>query len=70
MPTGGGEESRILDSTICDGPFAVANEGIYFFKNSDKENYADLCVFQLATGKTRKIVTSKNRCFAVSGNPP
>lgn len=57
MPTKGGAETRVLDSTICDGPFALAEPGIYFLAKTDKKDQIDLCFLLFATGRTRKIRT-------------
>ena len=47
----------MLDSTTCDNPYAVAKQGIYFFRKGDKKDQVDLCFLPLPTGKTRKILT-------------
>ncbi len=57
MPAGGGEETMVLDSTTCDNPYAVAKQGIYFFRKGDKKDQVDLCFLPLPTGKTRTILT-------------
>jgi len=65
MPTGGGEETRVLDSTTCFGSYAVAEQGIYFFREPDEKDRAgentsaqvDLWFLTFATGNTRKIRT-------------
>jgi len=57
MPTTRGEETRVLDSTVCDGPFAVGDQGIYFFTKTDKKDQINLCLLTFATRKTRTIGT-------------
>ncbi len=57
MPAGGGEESMVLDSMSRETPYAVANQGIYFFRNSDKKDQFDVCFLPLPAGKTRKLLT-------------
>jgi len=65
MPTGGGEETRVLDSTTCYRPYAVAEQGIYFFREPDEKDRAgektsaqvDLWFLTFATGDTSKVRT-------------
>jgi len=64
MPAGGGEETGVIDSTTRDTPYAVAKQGIYFFKNGDKKDQVDVCFLPLPTGKTRKILTIERASVA------
>jgi len=52
--TKGGAHVRTSHGTS--GPFAVATQGIYFFRKTDKKEH-DLCFLTAATGKIRKIRT-------------
>jgi hypothetical protein len=54
IPVGGGEETRVLDS---DHGYKVREQGIYFFKPRDEQGFSDICFYEFATGKTRKILT-------------
>ena len=56
MPTGGGEETKWYDSTAC-ARYALGEHGIYFFTPLDKQGRSDIIVYDLSTGKTRKILT-------------
>ena len=57
MPAGGGEETMVVDSTTAETPYAVAKQGIYFFRNTDKKGQVEVCFLPLPTGKTRKMLT-------------
>ncbi len=70
MPTEGGTETRVLDSTICDGPFALAEPGIYFLAKTVKKDQIDLCFLLFATGKTRKIRTFEHTWLGVIAASP
>jgi|GEM_PF-579240 len=64
MPAGGGEETRVLDSTMPETPYAVAEHGIYFFRNSDKKGQVDVCFLPLMTGGVRKVLTIERSSVA------
>lgn len=57
MPVGGGEETIVLDSTACHPAYAVWEQGIYFFTPRDKQGRPDLTLYDLPSGKKRKIMT-------------
>jgi Tol biopolymer transport system component len=53
----GSQETKVLDSVHSEGQWAVVKEGIYFFRTPDKRGHSDLCFYEFATGRTRKILT-------------
>jgi Tol biopolymer transport system component len=57
IPTSGGEETRVLDSTACDSPYVVIEQGIYFVTPRDKRNRSDISYHDFSSHATRKIVT-------------
>ncbi len=57
MPVGGGEEAKVLDSVNPVGAFIVRGQGIYFFAPADVGGPSDICLYDCATGKARKILT-------------
>ena len=57
MPVDGGEEAQVLDSVSSDIQWTVANDGIYFFRKPDAKSHSDLCLYEFATSKIRKILT-------------
>ena len=59
IPAGGGEETRVLESTSCGGPFAVVERGIYFITPSR----SDISYYDFSSGSTRKVVTAKRAHF-------
>jgi hypothetical protein len=46
MPTGGGRETRILESTDCLSPFAIGQQGIYFLTPFSRENQSSLRLYR------------------------
>ncbi len=56
MPVEGGEEIQVLDSVHRDGQWTVANDGIYYFIKPDDRGHSDLCLYEFATSKIRKIL--------------
>jgi Tol biopolymer transport system component len=59
MPVRGGEETRVLDSTSCAGPFVVLAQGIYFVTPSR----SDISYYDFSGGTTRKILTVGRATF-------
>jgi Tol biopolymer transport system component len=57
MPVGGGEETLVLDSVHEAGQWAFWKEGIYFFRPADEKGRSDICLYEFATGNTRKVLT-------------
>jgi Tol biopolymer transport system component/DNA-binding winged helix-turn-helix (wHTH) protein len=57
MPVEGGEETKVLDSVNPSTLWTVGSKGIYFFKAADDKGRSDLCRYEFATAKTRKLLT-------------
>jgi Tol biopolymer transport system component len=57
MPVAGGKESMVLDSVHPVGGWALWEQGIYFFRPADEKGHSDICLYEFATGKTRKVLT-------------
>ncbi len=58
LPVEGGEATKVLDGIVHpEGVWTVGPEGIYFFVRPDEKGYSDLCFYDFATGKIRKILT-------------
>jgi hypothetical protein len=55
IPAEGGEETKVLDSTSCLGPFAVGKQGIYFITPSDSQG-RDINFYNVSTGEIRQIL--------------
>src|SRR5262249_40392655 len=70
MPVEGGEETQVFDSIHYDGQLNVADDGIYFFKKPDEKGHSDLCVFEFATGKSRKILTIERPVLSMTTLSP
>jgi Tol biopolymer transport system component/predicted Ser/Thr protein kinase len=56
IPTGGGKETRVLDSTACLGSYAIWKRGICFLTPLDRHGQSDLSLYDFTTGKIRKIL--------------
>jgi eukaryotic-like serine/threonine-protein kinase len=61
MPVGGGEEIRVIDSVHPDGFYRVREAGIYFFTPVDERGRSDICLYEFATGKTKRILAIEGR---------
>jgi hypothetical protein len=59
MPAGGGEETRVVDSTSCYSPYRAVERNIYFVTPSDEQHRCEMRYRDLSTGEMRKIVTIK-----------
>jgi Tol biopolymer transport system component len=57
MPVGGGEETLVLDSVHWAALWALWKEGIYFFRPADEKGRSDICLYEFATGRTRRVLT-------------
>ena len=57
IPVGGGEETEIFNSVNPSTDWTVGPNGIYFFKVADDKGCSDLCLYEFATAKTRKLLT-------------
>jgi hypothetical protein len=67
---GGGNETEVLDSVHCAGQWAVWEKGIYFFKPADEKGRSDICFYEFATGKTRKILTiAREIRYTIAASP-
>jgi Tol biopolymer transport system component len=57
IPAEGGEETKVLDSVHPDAIWDIANDGVYFFRKPDEKGHSDICLYDFATGKSRKLLT-------------
>ena len=57
MPVEGGEETRVIDSIRPIGGYRVREQGVYYFTPLDEQGRSDICLYEFATGKTKKIPT-------------
>ena len=55
----GSQEVKVLDSIDISGEWTVGKEGMYFSRTPNKMGYRDICFYEFATGRTRKIVTTR-----------
>jgi Tol biopolymer transport system component len=70
LPVGGGEETLVFDSTGCLSPYAVWEQGIYFFTPQDKQGRKDLTLYDFRTRGARKILTIETTgAFFVAASP-
>jgi len=53
----GNQDTKVLDSVDSSGEWTVGKEGIYFFRTADKMGHRDICFYEFATGKIRKVLT-------------
>jgi eukaryotic-like serine/threonine-protein kinase len=53
----GSQETKLLDSVHSEGQWAVAKEGIYFFRPPDKMGHSDICFYEFVSGQIRKVLT-------------
>ena len=61
MPVEGGQETKVVDSVNPSTLWTVGSKGIYFFKAADNKGRSDLCLYEFATAKTRKLLTVERR---------
>jgi Tol biopolymer transport system component len=57
VPVEGGEPTEVLDGVHPTALWTVAENGIYFFTSPDKRGYSDLCIYEFATERIRKLLT-------------
>jgi len=57
MSVDGGEGTRVLESSNSGNLWIVNKEGICFFSFPDKQGRSDLSLYEITTGKIRKILT-------------
>jgi Tol biopolymer transport system component len=69
MPVEGGKEAQVLDSVHTDGQWTAANDGIYFFRKPDDKRQSDLCLYEFATSKIRKILTIEIPVEYIAASP-
>jgi len=55
VPTAGGKESKVIDSTSCLYPFAVGEQGIYYLAPY-RQARTEINFYDFRTGKTRYIL--------------
>jgi Tol biopolymer transport system component len=68
MPTGGGEKTKVVDSVAC-SVYAVGERGIFFFTPLDGQGRSDISVYDLPTGKTRKLLTIESMPSNITVSP-
>ena len=61
MPVEGGQETKVLDSVNPFTLWTVGSKGIYFFSAADDKGRNGLCLYEFATGMTRKLLTVERR---------
>ena len=60
----------VLDSVHEAGQWAFWKEGIYFFRPADEKGRSDICLYEFATGKTRKVLTiEKPIDYSIEASP-
>ena len=70
MPLEGGEETKVIDSIRPVGGYRVREQGIYFFTPPDERGRSDVCLYEFAAGKTRKILTIEGTpSFHIEASP-
>ena len=69
MPVGGGEETRILDSTACDFPYALREHDIYFFAKADEKGQSEIRFYEFATRRITKILTVGRQVSDIEVSP-
>jgi Tol biopolymer transport system component len=76
VPTSGGKESEVIDSTSCFCPFAVGEQGIYYltprdlpWPYRDKEFHLSINFCDSQTGKTRKILELEKGANSIAASP-
>jgi eukaryotic-like serine/threonine-protein kinase len=67
LPVEGGEESKVIDSVHPQTLWTVRQEGIYYFTPPHDKGRSTLCLYEFASGKTRKILEAE-RPLAGWGN--
>jgi Tol biopolymer transport system component len=67
IPVEGGEETKVLDGVHPGALWTVRQEGIYFFTAPDDKGMSGLCLYEFASGKTKKILETE-RSLAGAGS--
>ena len=65
----GDQEVKVLDSVHSEGLWAVAKEGIYYFRPPDKVGHSDICFYEFATGQIRKVLTIERPVGNIAVSP-
>jgi Tol biopolymer transport system component len=61
MPVEGGQETKVLDSVNRSTVWTVGSKGIYFFSAVYDKGRNDLCLFEFATAKIRKLLAVERK---------
>lgn len=69
MPLEGDEEIKVLDSVHPYAYWTILREAIYFFTAPDDKGSSDLCSFEFASGKTRKILKMERDVAGLAVSP-
>ncbi len=69
VPTGGGKESMMINSTACLWPFALGEQGIYYLTPLDKQGRTDMNVYDFHANKTRNILKLEKRTGDLAVSP-
>jgi Tol biopolymer transport system component len=69
LPAGGGEEAEVLGSTACDFPYALREQGIYFFTRADEKGQSDIRFYDFATRRITKILTVGRQVSNIEVSP-
>ena len=69
MPLEGGEEIKVLDSVHPWAYWTIVPDGIYFFTAPNDRGSSDLCYYEIAGGKTRKILKMERSVAGLAVSP-
>jgi Tol biopolymer transport system component len=56
MSVEGGEKTKVIDGVNANGQWTVGADGIYFFTVPDAKGHSDICLYEFATGRIKKIL--------------
>jgi serine/threonine protein kinase/Tol biopolymer transport system component len=59
IPVDGGQETKVLDSVHSHALWTARQEGIYYFTPPHDKDRSALCLYEFASGKTRKILETE-----------
>ncbi len=59
----------VIDSTDCETPFAIGEQGIYYLTPLDKQRRTDINVYDFHTDKTRNILKLEKRAIHLAVSP-
>jgi Tol biopolymer transport system component len=57
MPVVGGQETKVLDSVHRYAGYAISQQGIYFFTQTEEDGRNGIRFYEFVTGTTRKVLT-------------